>query len=430
MNKITKYLSIMLLPLLMACSSETDGPQPEDPDNKPNNEVVAEDVEPLPTMKSIDVSVDEKEVLNALMDISFKLNNSVAENYNNVFVEAENGNYCISPISVVSCLSLIANSLDNPAKEEMVKALGCSSVEELNVLNKKLLQYLPAPENGVDMRIANSVWYHNLFSVTDEYRQLMAENFGSPVYKRDFKDEGTIDEVNSWIDRSTNGMIKDLLTSIPRNCTIMWYNAIYFEGEWIKKFKAEDTVKANFNGSETKSIIDMMKKTEYIDYAEVSGLKMASIFFEGMKYSLDIILPTDEKEDVNNLLSAEAYQAMIDASRIHKVNLSLPKFKAESTALLTPVLNKMGMPHQHLHLTGIGFPEDYTAYELQIGQKAKFEVDEDGAKAAAVTGGMTTSTGEEPEYKEIDMVVDRPFFYIIRNHKTGALVMMGNVKNL
>lgn len=413
----------------MACS-ETEGPQHENPDNESNDVAVTEDVEPLPTVKSIDVSADEKTVLNALKDVSFKLNKSVADNFDNVFVESENGNYCISPISVVSCLSLIANSLDSPAKEEMVKALGCNNIEELNVLNNKLLQYLPAPENGADMRIANSVWLHNLYTVTDAYRQLMADNFGSPVYRRDFDDKATVDEVNAWIDRSTNGMITDFLTSIPHNCSIMWYNAIYFEGTWTKKFKADDTVKAIFNGSETKSTVDMMKKTECIDYAEASGLKMASIPFDGMNYSLDIILPADEKDDVNTLLDAETHQAMIDASQVCKVNISLPKFKTESTALLTPVLSRMGMPESNLRLTGIGFPDNYTENDIQIGQKAKFEVDEEGAKAAAVTGGLVTGTGEEVKYKEIDLAVDRPFFYIIRNHRTGALVMMGNVKNL
>lgn len=424
-----KYLFLMLLPLFTACG-EADGPQREKPDDGTNDVAVTEDVEPLATVTSINVSADEKAVLNALKDVSFKLNKSVADNFDNVFIESENGNYCISPISVVSCLSLIANSLDSPAKEEMVKTLGCKSIEELNILNKKLLQYLPAPENGVDMRIANSVWHHNLYTVTAPYRQLMADNFGSPVYKRDFDDKATVDDVNTWIDRSTNGMITEFLTSIPHNCSIMWYNAIYFEGKWVNKFKADDTVKAIFNGSEKKSTVDMMKKTECIDYAEASGLKMASIPFDGMNYSLDIILPADEKDNAGALPDAETYQAMIDAAQVCKVNISLPKFKTESTALLTPVLSKMGMPQQHLRLTGIGFPDNYAENELLIGQKAKFEVDEEGAKAAAVTGGMVTGSGEEVKYEEKNMTVDRPFFYIIRNHRTGALVMMGYIKNL
>ncbi|MDE6334617.1 MAG: hypothetical protein K2L77_08235, partial [Muribaculaceae bacterium] len=142
-----KYLFLMLLPLFTACG-ETDGPQREKPDDGTNDVAVTEDVEPLATVTSINVSADEKAVLNALKDVSFKLNKSVADNFDNVFIESENGNYCISPISVVSCLSLIANSLDSPAKEEMVKTLGCNSIEELNILNKKLLQYLPAPETG------------------------------------------------------------------------------------------------------------------------------------------------------------------------------------------------------------------------------------------------------------------------------------------
>ncbi|MBO5267532.1 MAG: hypothetical protein J6B13_02065 [Muribaculaceae bacterium] len=425
-----KALFLMLLPLLMACSNETDGPQQEDPDNKPNDKVVAEDVEPLPTLKSIDVSADEKEVLNALMEVSFDINSSLAQQLELSHIENNNSNYCLSPISIVACMSLIANSLDSPKKEEMVKMLGCDNIEELNMLNKKLLQYLPAPENGVDMRIANSTWYHNGLSVTDAYRNLMADNFGAPVYGRNFKDIATPAEMDSWIEKNTNGMIKDIIKGIPNSIMIMWINAMYFEGCWSRKFDVANTTKATFNGTNGESTVEMMKKTEVMEYAETMGLKMVSIPFKGENYYLDIILPTDDQNDVTTLLNTERYKALINDQENHKINLELPKFKQEMTADLSTVLTSMGMPHHDLRFTGIGFPENYVYNNIDVLHAAKFEVDENGAKAAAVTVSTVTSTGEEPEYKEIDMVVDRPFFYIIRNHRTGALVMMGNVKNL
>ena len=62
--------------------------------------------------------------------------------------------------------------------------------------------------------------------------------------------------------------------------------------------------------------------------------------------------------------------------------------------------------------------------------KAKVIVDEQGTKAAAVTGAVVEMTAlVEPE-PEITFIADRPFFYVIEDADTGMILFMGQMNNM
>ena len=66
-----------------------------------------------------------------------------------------------------------------------------------------------------------------------------------------------------------------------------------------------------------------------------------------------------------------------------------------------------------------------------VNHRAKLEVDELGSKAAAVTevvmveGAMILPEEPAPEF-----IVDRPFFFVIRECDTGMILFAGHVNNL
>jgi serpin B len=64
----------------------------------------------------------------------------------------------------------------------------------------------------------------------------------------------------------------------------------------------------------------------------------------------------------------------------------------------------------------------------QVKQKSFVEVNEEGTEAAAVTGVHMTRLGvmREPE-KPFEMIVDRPFFFVIGDSETQSILFMGLV---
>ena len=74
-------------------------------------------------------------------------------------------------------------------------------------------------------------------------------------------------------------------------------------------------------------------------------------------------------------------------------------------------------------LNGMGIP---TGRIGKIGQKTSINIDEEGAKMAAVTTDHWVTADNESVKKGV-VVLDRPFLFYVNNFKTGAVIMAGRV---
>jgi serpin B len=110
----------------------------------------------------------------------------------------------------------------------------------------------------------------------------------------------------------------------------------------------------------------------------------------------------------------------------------LPKFEVEYGAKrLNGVLKKLGMetafdPYE-ANFSGIADTAPRNLYISYVDHKAIVEVSEEGTEAAAVTvvGVGTTSVGPTP----LSFVVNRPFFFEIRDDRSGSVLFMGKILN-
>ena len=60
-------------------------------------------------------------------------------------------------------------------------------------------------------------------------------------------------------------------------------------------------------------------------------------------------------------------------------------------------------------------------------QKTFVEVNEEGTEAAAVTGVGVSLTAFTPRAEPFQMVVDRPFLFLIEDRQTGTILLIGIV---
>jgi serpin B len=106
----------------------------------------------------------------------------------------------------------------------------------------------------------------------------------------------------------------------------------------------------------------------------------------------------------------------------------MPKFKLESDFRLAETLAAMGMP---LAFTGgADFSGMDGTLDLFIGaviHKAFVSVDEAGTEAAAATAVVMKFESEPAQ--SIEVMVDRPFIFLIRDLETGTILFMGRVLN-
>jgi serpin B len=112
----------------------------------------------------------------------------------------------------------------------------------------------------------------------------------------------------------------------------------------------------------------------------------------------------------------------------------LPRFKVEWESKLNDALKALGMAEafdeQRANFSQIAdLNSGNRLYISEVKHKAWAEVNEEGTVAAAVTSvGVSVTSVQQPREKFF-MKVDRPFFFAIRDNRTGVVLFMGSVAN-
>ncbi len=107
--------------------------------------------------------------------------------------------------------------------------------------------------------------------------------------------------------------------------------------------------------------------------------------------------------------------------------LGLPKFGAESQLGLGDVLAALGMPAAFDADTAdfSGMTVADRLYISAVIHQANIDVDEKGTEAAAATAVvMAASAAPAPP---VEMTVDRPFMFALRDMETGAILFLGRI---
>ena len=105
--------------------------------------------------------------------------------------------------------------------------------------------------------------------------------------------------------------------------------------------------------------------------------------------------------------------------------LALPRFKLDYDVTLNDPLKALGMRQAFDDDADFSAMADEPLFVSKVKQKSFVEVNEEGTEAAAVTTvTMTTAAMFRPE-KPFEMIVDRPFLFVIGDDQTKSILFMG-----
>jgi serpin B len=174
----------------------------------------------------------------------------------------------------------------------------------------------------------------------------------------------------------------------------------------------------------------MMKQTESFGYAKGDGYQAVELPYDGRGLSMVILLPeAGQFEAFEGSLNTQEVGAILKELEFRRVTLTMPKFEFESDFRLGETLAAMGMPDAFLW--GVADFSGMTGNrDLFIGDvihKAFVSVDEAGTEAAAATAVVMPTAG--PPEEPVEVTVDRPFIFLIRDIETGSILFIGRVVN-
>jgi serpin B len=175
-------------------------------------------------------------------------------------------NFMISPFSLTNALVMLANGADGNTLKQIKDVLGAKamSIDKVCKMYRDLDVYLKSIDTETSFANASSIWIDDKFKVKADFLKKNKEIFNAEVYNRPLATEKTMNDINSWCNRQTNGHIKDVLNNIPSpDSRMLLMNALYFNGKWASAFSKEDTKEEFFKNSDgSKSKVNMMHKFE------------------------------------------------------------------------------------------------------------------------------------------------------------------------
>ncbi|CAH1789911.1 unnamed protein product [Owenia fusiformis] len=348
------------------------------------------------------------------------------------------GNIFFSPISIAAVLSLLYGGARNETEKEMAKVMGIEGIDQkrLHLAWKDLLNTLEESSSDYTIRLANRLYSNKGFNYKRDYMDLVNHCYQADLAQIDFKKypEQSRFVINAWAEWETGRKIKGLIPAgaISKETILVLVDAIYFKGNWEEQFDMKKTRRGEFTirtGKKKKE----EKATIQVDYMNRTGIYKAGYDYKvevrviEIPYlkniqSMVIILPTqyDSLDKVEEKLTTEYLDAIPQLLVESRINLRLPKFSMGRSVKLQDRLADMGVKDlfdkEKADLSGVtGSREMHVS---NMFHKAYIDVNERGAEP--------TSTLSNYGAEEFDC--DHPFFFYIKDNRTGAILFMGRLE--
>ena len=191
-----------------------------------------------------------------------KLKGDFGRNLYMEMIKNHNKSIIFSPLSLQTALLLVMFGATGETRQEIKLGMGFNNFTDKKIQHKykKLLKKIKADPG---LKIGNKIYVAQKHTIKLSFNEIAKSTFKSEAQSIDFtKSEETADVINKWVENQTNNKIKDLISpaALGADTRMVLVNAIYFKGEWVKKFLKRRTSKKEFYFNNEKNVeVDMMQ---------------------------------------------------------------------------------------------------------------------------------------------------------------------------
>jgi serine protease inhibitor len=349
----------------------------------------------------------------------------------------DDSNVFFSPSSVMLCLAMVHEAASGETRQDMARAL---EIAGLNPVDTALaVADLKAPfrqREHVEVTGANSLWCSEGVHVRPEYAARLRDIYDAELAMLDFGAGNAVSRINAWVNQKTKGKISHIVSVLPPLTALVAVNAIYFKGRWTRTFErrlTRDGLFTTATGHQRK--LPMMHQAGRYSYYEDRRLQAVVLPYEG-DIAMYVILPAAHT-DVNQFqqsLSWSAWNSQLARFNNAAGMIQIPRFKLDCQAQLERTLKALGMERAfdpcRAEFDGVK-AEYLPVYIDQVLHRAVAEVNEEGTEASAATAMAVDCSS--PRFNSAPrlfrMIVDHPFFVVIRDETTRSILFMGWIRD-
>lgn len=370
--------------------------------------------------------------------LGFKLLNELNNNNHNNNMRSNDNeendlvrkNILLSPLSITATLMMIylatkENSSDSLQLESLLNLFnlnendGRRSEESI----RKLLKKNPQLKTN-RILLANQTLKMNL-----NFATIIQEIFSTEIVLNQHRTDFSIVNGSTFIENYPESY--DAITLFDRAS---------FQAQWLFQFDLANTRPSTFYGTNFVSYrnIPFMKLRAPVSIVPLDEIDAALIelpfkshSLKDQNYAMYLILPARINDDlslIRRALNPWYLESMIRRLNVYgKILIELPTFGIEAEYSLRETLNKMGITDifkkKNKNLSVIDYGEDI--FLTDIIHKVQMEVSENGIGSVEAIKLRKKKRNLYDETTALSF--DHPFLYIVRNTKTGAILLIGEI---
>jgi serpin B len=369
-------------------------------------------------------------------------------------LQGQPGNLFFSPYSISTALAMTYAGANGPTQAQMAEVLCLPTL-------KDVLQKLPAArapmsreefakafgeiikslnERGgrgtYELRVANALWGQEDYEFLAPFAKLVKDQYGGHLARVNFVTaaEKARRTINTWVEKQTNGKIKDLLGPgvLDSMTRLVLTNAVYFKGNWANQFKKDQTEDGPFtllDGGKVR--VPMMNQKSRFGYAETDTLQVLEMPYVGGELSMVVLLPKEPAGigELEKTLTQDSVSKWLSGVHRQEVIVTIPRFKMTHKFDMGAVLRSMGMTEAFSSQADFsGMTGHRDLFISAVIHQAYVDVNEEGTEAAAATGVTMRLTSMAPGKVPV-FHADHPFIFLIRDIPSGSILFLGRVVN-
>ena len=380
--------------------------------------------------------------------------------YDILAADAGRGNLVFSPSGIMTALAMTYAGAAGATAEEIAAALnltleGDALHQAFNSLDAALESRSwsktdpEGKETGVLVKTANSLWGQKGVAFEKLFLDTLAANYGAGMRLVDYMNaaEEARVAINRWVAGETNDKIPELIPqgTLDALTRLVLVNAVYLDATWQLQFDPAMTKDGPFTTPAGDSVITpMMTQNEMLPYAAGDGWQAAELAYVGDELVMTLVVPDEGRfEELEGLLAAGLLDEVVgqlgsaagepgsgseEARSLTQVQLTMPKFEFRTQTGLMAALTALGMKSAFSpgEADFSGMTTEEPMFISDVIHEAYIAVDEEGTEAAAATAVVMRASGMPPD-ELVELTIDRPFMFALRDRETGAVLFLGRV---
>lgn len=311
---------------------------------------------------------------------------------------------------------------------------------------RKLMRANSFANEDSTTQLKNAAFFTHEFNYSQSYLATLTDLY-CEAYQLSFRNDAG--KMVEWVNKAVNsdGFIDTQFLELTDDSVLYLFSTLYFKNMWASKYLAKDNVEDDFtlsNGSKIKATFMQHSYTteSYYDYGDY--IAVTDYYAKGSA-SITYLVPKKVEDNIFeltkdvNIFENDKTKEVKDDSEYRSwftVNLKTPKFTLKTDVDFKESFPSLGLGsifdsdydsfHNAFDDAGLN---NYNIYVHVMKQRNEVEFNEDGTVVKSVTmAGMSKESAMPMDYNVIDVNLNQPFIYIIRDINDTP-IFVGHVDN-